>query len=213
VSALTAERRRHRQRADARRAILEATEALLVEGGYESFSIRRLAERCGYAAPTIYHYFGDKPGLIDALLEERFRTLLRVLGRVVEGDDPLETIRARSRAFVRFGLRNPTHYRLLTGPRAPDAPPPPSGEEARAFFEKPWLDLVAAGRITAERVEGAQQAFWALLHGIVSLRTNRPDLPWVSTLTEDSVDALLRGLVAGPEICTETLARPRRGAR
>jgi AcrR family transcriptional regulator len=213
MSALTAERRRHRQRADARRAILEATEALLVEGGYESFSIRRLAERCGYAAPTIYHYFGDKPGLIDALLEERFRTLLRVLARVEEGDDPLETIRARSRAFVRFGLRNPTHYRLLTGPRAADAPPPRSAEEARALFERPWLELVAAGRIPAGRVEGVQQAFWALLHGIVSLRTNRPDVAWVSTLTDDSVDALLRGLVADPEPCDPKPERPRRGSR
>ena len=55
------------QRSQARRAILDATQSLLVEGGYEAFSMRRLAERCGYTAPTIYHHFGDKPGLIGAL--------------------------------------------------------------------------------------------------------------------------------------------------
>ena len=90
-----AQRRRMQSRADARRAILDATEGLLVEGGIEAFSMRRLAERCGYTAPTIYHYFGDKLGLVDALLEERFTDLLRLIGRVPVSPDPLETIRAR----------------------------------------------------------------------------------------------------------------------
>ena len=73
----TAAQRREQQRSDARRAILAAAESILVEDGYEQFSMRRLAERCGYTAPTIYHYFGDKLGLLDAVLETRFRELLR----------------------------------------------------------------------------------------------------------------------------------------
>ena len=64
--------RRSRHREEARRAILDATEAILLEDGVELFSIRKLATRCGFTAPTIYHYFRDKDGLIDALLEERF---------------------------------------------------------------------------------------------------------------------------------------------
>ena len=71
----------------ARRAILDATEALLVADGYESFSMRRLVERCGYTAPSIYHHFGDKRGLIDALIEERFRRLVdRIRAVPSEGD-------------------------------------------------------------------------------------------------------------------------------
>lgn len=68
--------RNQRQREDARRAILDATEFVLVEAGPDGLSMRSVASRCGYAAPTIYHYFGDKPGLIDALLEERFSRML-----------------------------------------------------------------------------------------------------------------------------------------
>ena len=76
VAESPAERRRLQQRTDAQRAILDATEGLLVEHGYEQFSMRRLVERCGYTAPTIYRYFGDKRGLLDALLEERILGLL-----------------------------------------------------------------------------------------------------------------------------------------
>ena len=83
-----AAQRRLRQRQQARRAILDATQALLVEGGFERFSMRRLADRCGYTPPTVYYYFGDKQGLIDALLEERFSLLLSRLRRVLQSPVP-----------------------------------------------------------------------------------------------------------------------------
>ena len=48
-----------RRRDASRRAILDATEALLLEGGSESVSIRRVSERCGFKAPTIDHHVRD----------------------------------------------------------------------------------------------------------------------------------------------------------
>ena len=85
--------RRSRQREEARRAILDATESILLEDGEELLSIRKLALRCGYTAPTIYHYFRDKDGLIDALLEERFSRLLQRVRRVQLGPDPVANLR------------------------------------------------------------------------------------------------------------------------
>jgi AcrR family transcriptional regulator len=195
MSFQTAEQRRHQQRADARRAILDAAESLLVSGGYEQLSIRRLAERCGYTAPTIYHYFGDKDGLLPALLEERFRDVLRLIRRVPLSRDPLDTIRGRARAFVRFGLRNPTHYRILTSGRHPALPPVAAAEEAQQLLEQPWRQLIAQERLRAAHLDLAQQSFFAMLHGLISLRTSRPDYAWSPGLVEESVDALLRGWV------------------
>lgn len=193
---LSAEQRRSQQRADARRAILDATESLLVEGGYESFSIRRLVDRCGYTAPTIYHYFGDKPGLLDALLEEVFQKLVRLIRRVPESDDAIEYLRALARAFVRFGLRNPTHYRLLTQPRDPASQRPRSAEAVRELLEKPWLELWEAGRLRSGDARSASQSLWALCDGLIHLRAGRPEHDWSKFLMDDAIDALLRGLIA-----------------
>src|SRR5512134_1823617 len=135
MSIQTAAQRRSKLRADARRAILDAAESLLAEGGYEAFSIRRLTERCGYTAPSIYHHFGDKLGLIDAVLEEHFGELLKLIAAVPTSDDPLVTIRARSQAFAHFGLGNPTHYRILTTRRDPAARPLQAAEDARGLLE------------------------------------------------------------------------------
>jgi AcrR family transcriptional regulator len=192
---LSAEQRRSQQRADARRAILDATESLLVEEGYESFSIRRLVERCGYTAPTIYHHFGDKPGLLDALLEEVFQKLVRSIRRVPESDDPIEYLRALARAFVRFGLRNPTHYRLLTQPRDPASPVPRSAEEARELLERPLLELWELGRLRSRDARSASQSFWALADGLIHLQSCRPEHDWSKSLVEDSIGALLSGLI------------------
>ena len=194
--ALHVNERRQARRSEAQRAILDATEALLVDEGYARFSIRRLVERCGYTAPTIYHHFRDKPGLLDALLEERFQALHQLLSRVPRDGDPLEYLRAAARAFVRFGLRHPNHYQLLSMPREPDWTPPPSMEESREMLERPWRELWEAGRMRGSEVETGGQALWSLVHGLISLRTARPNHEWSQNLVEDSIDALLRGLVA-----------------
>ena len=191
-----AERRRRELREDARRSILEAAEALLVEDGYECFSMRRLAHRCGYTAPTLYHYFGDKRRLIDAVLEDGFRRILDRLRQVRRSADPAESIREQLDAFVRFSLENPAHYRLLSLPRPAEAPPPPSEQAAREQLESPLAALLREGRLRAASVEQAVQCLWVVLHGVISLRTTRPDAQWTERLESFALDTLLRGLIA-----------------
>lgn len=192
-----AQLRRDRLRHEARRAILDATEALLVEDGYERFSMRRLAERCGCTAPTLYHYFADKKALLDALLEERFELLHARLRSVERSRDPATRFRALVRCFVRFGLEHPAHYRLLMTPRGDGSPPPSSAEAARALLEAPLRELALRGRLGTGDAEAVSQSFWALCHGLISLRTARPDWGWSPRLEEIALAGLFEGLIAG----------------
>ena len=186
----TAQDRRLRHREEARRAILDATQELLVEQGYESFSMRKLASRCGYAAPTIYHYFGDKPGLLDRLIDLRMREVLVEMRSVHLTSDPVENMRRLFIAFVRWGLANPTHYQLLTSTREPH----PAGEEAREVLMRPVTQLEEQGRLETD-IELARQSLWALVHGIISLQTTRPEEDWSEHLIDRALDAMICGLV------------------
>jgi AcrR family transcriptional regulator len=186
--------RRARQRDDTRRAILDATEALLVEEGYDAFSMRRLAARCGYTAPTIYHHFGDKPRLLDTLLDARFRKLLAQLRRVPTGLDGVETLRWLARAFARFATRNPNHYRLISAARRADAQEPRAIEEIRELLRRPLRELASAGRLRVD-TETASQVCWVVVHGVTSLRNTVPDHPWVPDLLDIAIDTALRGLL------------------
>jgi AcrR family transcriptional regulator len=187
-----AQERRDRNRADARRAILEAAQALMAEGGLEALSMRRLAERCGYTAPTLYHYFPDKPGLQQALVEQWLQVLVRELRALEPLDDPIETTRALASVFTSLGLRNPSHYQLLVG-RAEEEPEPPSLEEAQAIFEGPLQALVADGRLDQDEVERLRQGLWCLIHGFILLQSTRPAEEWEPNLLDHSLDALIRG--------------------
>ena len=97
-----AAKRRALQRQAARRTILDATEALMLEKNGSDFSIRALGERSGYSAPTVYHYFGDKDGLIEALLEERVSRLAEQLEQVQPTGDAQADLRAILLAYVDF---------------------------------------------------------------------------------------------------------------
>lgn len=169
-----------------------------MEGGFEAFTMRRLAERCGYSAPTLYHYFRDKPGLVQALLEERLRALAVDLGAVEPSPEPAETIGRLGAAFARFGLRNPAHYQLLVAPQDGDAPDPPSTEEVQRFFLEPLEELVRRGELPEDQLETLRQGLWCLIHGFILLQTTRPDDDWEPGLLASALDALIRGSLRAP---------------
>jgi AcrR family transcriptional regulator len=195
MSTSPVQQRRLQYREDARRSILDAAESLLVEGGLDGFSMRRLAERCGLTAPTLYHYFKDKPSLIDALLEERLRRLIRDLRAVELDGDPVADVCALGSAFASFGIRNPDHYHLLVMSRGEAAPDPPSTEEVEQIFGAPLDAMVERGDLDVVKIEDLKQGLWSFLHGYILLQSTRPDHEWVPGLLDRSLNAMIRGSI------------------
>jgi AcrR family transcriptional regulator len=188
-----AEERRNQNRAETRRVILDATEALLLEAGHRGLSVRKLVERCGYSAPTIYHHFKDKDGLIDALLEERLMLLVSDLRSVPLVEDPVENLRALTHAFAMFGLRNPTHYQLLMQVREDGEQVIESAEEARRLMQTPAEQIAERNWIERGDLETFRQAIWTMVHGIVSMHALRPDVDWKPELLDQSLEGVICG--------------------
>lgn len=189
------DQRRERQRFEARRAILDATEALVIESAGCDFSIRSLGQRCGYSAPTVYHYFGDKDGLIDALLDERTEKLGEQFDALPPQDDALEELRALMVRSVDFWASNPTLARLIWSvtskgesrmPAVMDRVGQRIGDAVRALAE--------SGRFGDLDEDMAGQMVRALNQGLISQRINQPEHPWSPALTENAIDSLLRGM-------------------
>ena len=189
------EHRRARQREEARRAILDATELLLIESGGFDFSIRSLSKRCGYSAPTVYHYFGDKDGLIDALLEERVAVLADRIESVAVTGDPLADLRTVLRTFVGYSVAHPTFDKLMwTVSSKGRSRTTPAQERLTARVRPPLEALARSGRLDGVDIESAGQMIWALMHGLSALRVTEPDHPWTPNLGERALDTLLRGM-------------------
>lgn len=184
---------RRRYTADVRQAILDAAEQLLAEEGVDGFSMRRLASRCGCTAPTIYHYFSDKPGLIATVLEARLQKLVQELRALPRSDDPVARVCSLAGDLAVFGVRHPGHYQLLVMDGRDGAPESPSRQELRRIFEDSLEDLVRRGELYQRDLERLRQGVWSLIHGFILLQTTRPDEEWEPDLLDRSLDALIRG--------------------
>src|SRR5690348_11801131 len=88
----------------ARDRLLLAATKLLDEAAGGPVSTREITERAGVRAPTLYHHFGSKRALLDAVVSHGFKEFLRSRRSGSDGKDPLEDVRAGWDSHVAFGL-------------------------------------------------------------------------------------------------------------
>lgn len=161
---------------DLRRLILDTTRHLLVEDGYTTLSMRKIARSIGYSATTIYLYFDNKDALFHALIDEGMERLYQAL-QVLEEEHPEDLVKrleALCRGYVAFGLANPEYYEIMftLHPKHMARYPAEKYRRGRRNLDL-FARLLEAGiqqgvflpvspRVTASTI-------WAALHGIVSL--------------------------------------------
>ena len=88
----------------------------LEENGLSSFSLRRVAQRCGVSCAAPYKHFKDKGALIQAIAEQYNAQWTRRQARVLEssGDDISLCLREICKEYLRFLLDNPNFCTLAT---------------------------------------------------------------------------------------------------
>lgn len=104
------------------RMILAAADLIAASPG-EDFSLRAVCEAVGVKMPTLYHFFGSKQGLIDAVIAHGFDLYLGEKSSMESSGDPIQDIRAGWDAHVAFGLANPGFYTLMYGKVRPGYSP------------------------------------------------------------------------------------------
>jgi AcrR family transcriptional regulator len=199
---LGSQNRREAARAAVRDSILEAAGELLLEVGYEAFSLRRVAERIGYSATAIYRHFADKDALLYGVTEEGFRLFTARLRAAGRGDgDPFSWLQAMGFAYIDFGLEHPAYYRVMFMHR-PDllwrrqADRPGSRMESFGVLRAAVEAAVNTGHTAETDVLAITNALWAHTHGTVALGLSMPHMPTrqVRTFGRLGVMAMVRGL-------------------
>src|SRR5258706_6842322 len=89
--------------------IVEAALALIGDDGLDAFSTRRLGERLGCEAMSIYHHFPSKKHLLDALVDHAISSV----DAGVAARDPVERLRHLLRSYRAMANRWPGLYPLI----------------------------------------------------------------------------------------------------
>jgi AcrR family transcriptional regulator len=106
--------RQDRERQAVTASILNAARDLFVAEGYQSVSIRKIAERIEYSPAAIYSYFPSKDDIFLALAEEGFHRLDEKVRAAGSGaSTALELVRERWWAFYEFSQEQPAYFQLM----------------------------------------------------------------------------------------------------
>ncbi|MFG6428612.1 TetR/AcrR family transcriptional regulator [Roseateles sp. LYH14W] len=101
---------------DAQRAdILTAAATLFASQGFSATSMNQVAEACGVAKPTLYHYFQDKQALLAQICDSHVHALLALVEEVkAQQLPPDEQLRALIERFTRAYADAQPQHRVLT---------------------------------------------------------------------------------------------------
>jgi AcrR family transcriptional regulator len=142
------------------RQIVAAARELLEQEGPAALTMRRLADRLGIRAPSLYKHLPDKAALEAAIIATGFEDAAAAFEAAL--DDATEPLASLATAYRAFALAHPHLYRLMT-----DQPLPrdrlPAGLE----------DRTAAPLLHATGDPQLARAFFAFAHGMVLLELTR----------------------------------------
>jgi AcrR family transcriptional regulator len=143
------------------REIVEVALDLLEEEGPNGLSMRKLGERLGIRAPSIYKHLPDKQALEAAIISVGFERQAEAFETAVaEPDDPLGAL---GRTYRRFANAHPHLYRLMTERELHRELLTPGVEDRAAL---PLFEAVGGDRDLA-------RAAWAFAHGMTILELDR----------------------------------------
>ncbi|OBI51352.1 TetR/AcrR family transcriptional regulator [Mycobacterium sp. E796] len=151
---------------DLKRALTSAALSLVAEKGPKGFTLTEAARRAGVSAAAPYRHFADKAALLATVAEQGFRELHAALVAVPEMD-PKARVVELGRAYVRWAVAHPDHYRVMFGADIGNAEHPGlavAGEQA-------FGELVEAltGVVDGQDPRSVAAPLWALVHGVASL--------------------------------------------
>jgi AcrR family transcriptional regulator len=181
-----------------RRALIQACLEEIAEHGTAEVSTRAVCTRAGVTAPTLYHHFGDRRGLLSAAVSEAFEQYLVAKRSIPLSGDARKDLRAGWDAHVTFARENPALYQLMWPSDGRELPAAAATSAAALLAGFEHLKAQGALR-TGITPLAAARALSAALHGVTDAITRDPDGPGHA-----SMSALIRNAVTSALLEPET---------
>lgn len=166
---------------DLRRALLEASIALVEDVGVEALSLREVARKAGVSSAAPYHHFANKAELLGAIAAGGFTGLAQAMDEAIlklpDADDPIDRLSAIGQAYVAFARSHPTEFRLMFRPGLVTVADLPAECDPMAAFVR-LLDAVdRVTRVLPPNLIAPHALIvtsWSVVHGAAELLLDGP---------------------------------------
>lgn len=194
--------RKIRQKEEFRASILEAAWLQVLTDGWQSLSIRKIADAIEYSVPVIYSHFENKEAILLEFTKEGFQKLAEYLQEVKNKHrDPAIQLEAIAHAYWDFAFAHKEYYQLMFGLGIPAC------EQVNQIAEMKTMTLVMISTIQdAISVSKNKEVdfflkyhtYFSILHGLVSIQMiQKEEKPGdhKKMILQDAVSGFIQSLI------------------
>lgn len=190
--------RRLREKAAVRSAILTTAWQLVLRDGWQSLSIRKIAEAIEYSVPVIYDHFENKEAILAEFAKEGFLQVFKKMHQAkLRSDDPAEQLSAIAHAYWHFAFRNKEYFQLMYGVGMPGCEIEkclPQIADFKSMVMGPITALIQKGENTNADPFLKYFTFWSILYGLISIK-NMGNLPAHDEVNKMVLDDAINGFI------------------
>ncbi len=153
--------------------ILDAALDIVKEDGWNSLSMRKIADKIEYTAPIIYEYFANKEGILLELTRKGYIILAgEVRAALKKHDSPASQLEAMWIAYWNFAFKYKELYQLMYGVDMNCC------ELKKSMPESALVDdliyevieqLIDVDKRNEDFVCRKYYTFWSIIHGLISI--------------------------------------------
>jgi AcrR family transcriptional regulator len=196
---------------DLRRVLIDAALQLAEEGGAAAVSVRGAARRAGVSPGAPFRHFESREALMTAVASEaqrRFRAEIDMAMAEAPANDPLSRFRSFGLAYLRWAMRNPAHFEIISSGRYFDhdgaADLSRDNAELIALAERMLADAFAAGALRTSELKPVLIAGRALVYGFARMNIDGHFPRWgvaeadAERTAEAILDLFIEGIAKRP---------------
>jgi AcrR family transcriptional regulator len=196
---------------DLRRVLIDAALQLVEEGGPEAVNVREAARRAGVSPGAPFRHFPTRIALMNAVAEEaqrRFRIEIEAALAEAPQDDALARFRYFGLAYLRWAMRNPAHFEIISNGRLFDHDGASAlsrdNAELIGMTEQMLAEAFANGALRTSDLKRVQIAGRALVYGFARMNIDGHFPRWgvaeaeAERTAEAIIDLFIEGIASRP---------------
>jgi AcrR family transcriptional regulator len=188
--------RRERNRTEMRAAMLTAVREIAATEGWQTVSIRKIAERIEYSPTLLYQYFESKDAVVHEVRRQGYEDLLaRLIASIKRETDPRSQLRLMARANIDIAFEQPEVFKAMLGMDGTPCDPPP-GATAHHEIAKLIRRTIEQAASNSTNVDSFTEAYFCAVQGVITMYLNDL-LHGGRKRATKTVDRIVEGLTAG----------------
>ena len=182
--------------------ILSTSLDLFAIKGYDATSVREICEMAGITKPTLYHFFGNKDGVLQALVQTGFQQFRALVNTAMDTPGSFkDRVKVFARSVFQSASSKPLFWRFIHSVIwAPPGTALPQTESCTQFYDGVVGVLAAAAEKAAARGEiapGPTNARMLILMGSIGEAATGFVIAGKPELTPELADEIVETIFNG----------------